>query len=305
MQKSQWHKIKGTILLTGETGTGKSFLAKKIHDSKNPDLPFITVNLATLQDNLLESELFGHNKGAFTGANNAKSGFIDKVGSGTLFLDEIADLNLNLQKKLLGILEEKIYYAVGSTFQKKFKGQIIVATNKNLEEMVKNKSFREDLYFRLKVFTFEIDPIRQNKNQYLLCSELIQNYFKKTTIIEPSAMEIIQAYDWPGNVRELKHALEYALTFCDSEITPAHLPPWILKKTSAAPKLILSENYYLALSDFEKRYFTETMDLTEGKLNQAARLCGLSKVTLITKLKKYEINNWAIKAKFRELKLAS
>lgn len=305
MQIPQWHKIKGTILLTGETGTGKSYLAKEIHHMTNPRSPFIEVNLATLQDNLLESELFGYEKGAFTGAHHSKFGFLDKVGSGILFFDEIAELSLSLQKKLLGLLEEKNYYPVGSTNQKKFLGQIIVATNRNLEEMVKNKTFREDLYFRLKVFTYEIPPLRTNENHCQLCLDLMRNCFKRNVVIDEKAMDVINSYDWPGNVRELKHALEYALTFCDNRIELRHLPKWVSVKPQVSFEMTSLGDYYEELADFERKFFTKKLEESEGKINLTARCCGLSKVTLLTKLKKYEINNWAVKAKFKELKLAS
>lgn len=305
MQLSDLEKIKGTILLTGESGTGKSFLAKKIHQMNSPHLPFIEVNLATLQESLLESELFGHERGSFTGASQSKSGFLDLVGPGILFLDEVAELSLGSQKKLLALLEEKYYFAVGSTVKKRFYGQIIAATNKNLEEMVKNKTFREDLYFRLKVFTYELAPLRVNNNHDLLVQDLLNNYFKRKISIDEKSLKALKEYTWPGNVRELKHALEFALAFCDVTLRLEHLPSWIFPIVKPRAEMTWSKNYYHALADFERGYFQERLEESEGKINQAAKFCGLSKVTLLSKLKKYEINNWAIKAKFKELKLAS
>lgn len=305
MQTLPWHKIKGTILLTGETGTGKSFLAKQIHQRIKPQMPFVEVNLATLHETLLESELFGYEKGAFTGAQVTKLGFLDKVRGGILFLDEVAELSLPLQKKLLGLLEEKIYYAVGSTVQKRFHGQIIVATNQNLEELVRQKQFREDLYFRLKVFTHELPPLRIKKNFSPLCDDFLKNIFQKNIQIDDEVWNLFKAYSWPGNVREFKHTLEYSLTFCDNTLKTEHLPSWIKEKRIAKDRFDLPDNYYQALAEFERQYFYEKLEVSEGKINQTARLCGLSKVTLLTKLKKYGISWLVVKAKIQELKLAS
>ena len=158
-------RARGPILLLGETGTGKSTFAKVIHDKVSPSEPFICINLATLNENLIEGELFGHVKGAFTGAICDKKGYLETVGRGTLFLDEVGELSYSSQKKLLLLLEEGVFFKLGSTKERKFFGKVIAATNRNLLKMIKNGTFREDLYYRLNCFSFEVDPIRYDKKK--------------------------------------------------------------------------------------------------------------------------------------------
>ena len=304
LKKNDLTKINSTILLTGETGTGKSTLARWIAQQKN--LPLTEVNLASLQENLLESEIFGHKKGAFTGATEDKVGYLGQVKNGILFLDEIGELPLGLQKKFLYLLEEKSYVPVGSTKKIAFHGQIIVATHKNLKQMVERGQFREDLYYRLMVFPFHLEPLKSSVNVISIANDLLCSHFhQKHLRLSKEVQEKFQTYAWPGNVRELKNCLEYALIFAHHEIEMNHLPEWIMK---GEEKSALSEEvveYSIALEKFEQDYFLRAMEKFQGRINYTSVELKISKATLIQKLKKYQINSLAFRAKKREFELAS
>lgn len=301
--------IPSPILIRGETGTGKSLLAKKIFaESKIFKEVFLTVHLASLKEDLIESELFGHRKGSFTGANEAKNGYLKDVGKGTLFLDEVGELSLEAQKKLLYLLEEKRFTPVGSTQSLPFEGRIIMATNRNLEKMVEEKTFREDLYFRMRVFQLELQPIKQDPNAF---KQILKQIFEdlKVKFNRPQAslaqqtMIQLQEAEWRGNARELKNALEYALLMSESNlIKPSDLPA-LAADLAAKPNIVeedflsaFSEDYSESLEAFEKMYLQSIYERYQGKVNLTARKLGISKTTLIAKTKKYGINTLKLRA---------
>ncbi|MFZ4713010.1 MAG: sigma 54-interacting transcriptional regulator [Bacteriovoracaceae bacterium] len=305
LKKEDLKRVTATILITGETGTGKSSLAHWIANEKNKNL--VEVNLAGLSENLIESELFGHKKGAFTGASEDKKGYLDLVQDGVLFLDEVGELPLQAQKKLLQLLEDKTYYPVGSPQKKHFKGQLIVATHRNLSEMVMQKEFRQDLFFRLQVFHFELKPLRDNPINILkMASELISYHFKRPEIsLSQEVKDLFLSYQWPGNFRELKHCLEYALLFSDDFILLEQLPDWVKLENLNHRFIERMPEYAFALEQFERQYLKQAMEFYSGKINQCSMELKISKVTLINKLKKYQINSVHFRAKKRDLELAS
>jgi Nif-specific regulatory protein len=305
LKKEDLSKINSTILFTGETGTGKSSLARWIAHQKNVELT--EVNLASLQDNLIESEIFGHKRGAFTGAFEDKIGYVGRAKNGILFLDEIGELPLSLQKKFLFLLEEKTYVPVGSTKKISFEGQIILATHKNLKEMVEKQLFREDLYYRLMVFPFKLESLK-NLPELILpkAYELLAYHFNQKYIrISEEVQEIFLHYSWPGNIRELKNCLEYALIFADEIIEIEHLPSWILNFEKIVNFDSKLPDYLAAFEQFERSYFLKAMEQYQGKINHTAIELKISKATLIQKLKKYQINSLNYRAKKREIELAS
>jgi DNA-binding NtrC family response regulator len=280
------------ILITGETGVGKTAYAKKIHKLSGRH-NFVQLNITSLSSSLFESELFGHVKGAFTGAIGAKQGFCESVGSGTLFIDEIGELSLALQVKLLTLIDEGIYYQVGSCEQKKFRGRLVFATNKNLEDLIEKELFREDLYYRLRYFVLDLLPIRKKKDVFKIILNSIQEKNLKTTnrkmILSPEAIERLTSYDWPGNYRELNNTIDYLDILDKHRIGPEDLPGWIVQQ-SVRVNEVQSILYYDALARFEREYFNKILKLFEGKINLTTENIGLSKVTLISKLKKYDID---------------
>jgi two-component system response regulator HydG len=315
-------KIKGNILLTGETGTGKSHLAKLIHlNSINKEKKFITVNLATINESLIESELFGHKRGSFTGAFNDKMGKLDLLDGGTLFLDEIGELSLNSQKKLLGLIEEKLYYPVGGHVEKKFNGRIIAATNINLEESIDRGEFRKDLYYRLKVFHYHLPPLRKSTEKIVEFIETfnlkLKNQFIENNLnFSPEAINFMLQYQWPGNVRELKNCLEYIYELSQNEtIQISDLPTWMLKNeiqtdlkfNKKLPELLIQESqveffkhfsfdYRKDFKCWEKIYLDKALENFQGKINITSRGLRISKTTLISKMREHGLTMFKYKS---------
>lgn len=281
-----------TILLTGESGTGKTYLAKEIHNcSKRKDKPFVHINCAAIAYHLLESELFGYEEGAFTGAKKGgKEGLLDMAFGGTLFLDEIGEIPLTLQGKLLEVMQSKTFYRVGGTKKHKVDVRFIAATNKNLAEMVKEKRFREDLYYRINVFPIEIPPLRERLDCiHSIISDILPEICERLEI-EPvligyQTLEKIKEYPWPGNIRELENVLEKAAILCDKKIIPPDdiilpehdkfaLKPMTLKE--------LKENC-------EKQAIRNALDLFHGDKFKAAQYLDIGRTAIFDKIKKYAI----------------
>ena len=283
-----------TILIEGSTGTGKDLLAKVIHNaSKRAKKPLVKVNCAALPDNLLESEMFGYVKGAFTGADKDKPGRFQEADGGTIFLDEIGDLPLSLQAKLLRVLEEKQFYPLGSRKITRVDVRIIAATNQGLEEMVGAKRFREDLFYRLNVIRLELPPLRERRADIPL---LIENILRRLSSarkaqasrISEEAMEILLNYDYPGNVRELENILEHALIICqDDVIELKHLPIFLRKAMPAAgPGENASE---LEGTPSEKERIFEALKRHHWQRKEAARELHMDRTTLWRKMKRYHL----------------
>ncbi len=282
-----------SVLLQGESGTGKELIAKIIHYSGvSKDKPFIAVNCSALAENLLESELFGHEKGAFTGAIKSKKGKFELAQDGTIFLDEIAELSINLQAKLLRVLQEREFEKVGGEETIPMKARIIAASNNNLEKLIEEGKFREDLYFRLRVFTITMPPLRKRKEDIpLLVVHLLKKINKelhKNVIKIPiKVMDKLLEHNWPGNVRELENTLRQAVVLSNNDVL---LDENILL---APDKSINTKNdccgQNLSLEEVEKRHIIKILENVNGDKNKAASILGISKPTLYSKIEKYNL----------------
>jgi len=305
--KAQFYaKTSENILLIGESGTGKELFAQAIHNQYNASGPFIAVNCAALPRELVESELFGYEGGSFTGADRSgRPGKIELAEGGTLFLDEIGDMPLELQGVLLRVLEDKHVMRIGGKQYKKVNFRVIAATNQNLRKMVKEKLFREDLYYRLSVLAISIPPLRERNGD----SEILANYFikkyskrmgKKTPNISLTVLEMFRKYEWPGNVRELENAMAYAVINGRLDfIEPADLPEDILLKFDFEPPVEFNYNKNIdvkmdgfpSLTTIEKNAISQALSKAEGNAILAACLLGISKSTIYRKLKEYGIRH--------------
>lgn len=296
---SKYINLNRPILITGESGIGKSTLARKIFNlSQIYKNNFQTLHIASIKEELIESELFGHLRGAFTGAVENKQGYLQKSQGGTLFIDEIGDLSLEAQKKLLYVLEEKEFISVGDTKVQKFNGRFIFATNKDLREEVKKGKFREDLFYRILVFQIHLENICHDKEKL---NRLIQNNLDKAKIefnkpnlkLSTELEQFLMNYAWPGNIRELKNTIESIVVNADQIADIKHLPNWIeLKKGEG----FLEQNYWRAVEEFEAKYLRFVLEKNQGKINETSKLIGLSKAALIYKARKYKINTQMIRA---------
>lgn len=277
-----------TVLIRGESGTGKELIARAIHaHSHRRYMPILVVNCGALAEGVLESELFGHEKGAFTGAHYRRKGKFEMADGGTLFLDEIGDVSLKTQVDLLRVLEEKQICRVGGNTMIPVDFRLIAATNKNLEALVAEGRFREDLYYRLNVFSIAIPPLRERRDDIpLLVSHFLRKYGqsmnKPITGVSPAAMELLISYEWPGNVRELQNAIERAVLVCKTpEIQPSDLPLQVSNSSGVSPGKSLAE--------MERFHIGRTLRETGWNISQAARLLGIDRVTLYNKIKKYQL----------------
>jgi len=277
------------VLIEGETGTGKDLLARVIHRySPRSRKPFITVSCPSIPDTLLESELFGFKKGAFTGAISDKPGKFEICNGGTIYLDEVGDIPLHLQVKLLRVIEEHEFEKLGDNRPIKVDVRIIAATNKNLEEEVKKGNFREDLYYRLNVLNIGLPPLRERKEDIpLLIEHLIDKLNKKrgkeVIGIEEKAMDILCSYEWPGNVRELQNVFEYIFVHINSRVIGVNcLPPYLRQRRR--------EVKIGSLSKVEKELIINALRDTGYNKKKVARILGISRTTLWRKMKKYGIN---------------
>lgn len=286
-----------TVLIRGESGTGKEVIAKAIHNNSNRnDMPFVRVNCASIPENLLESELFGYEKGAFTGAVKSKPGKFNIANGGTIFLDEIGDMPLSMQVKLLRVLQEREFESVGGLVTQTVDVRIIAATNRNLEKMIEEGTFREDLYYRLNVLSIMLPPLRQRKEDINLLVEhfihKISNKLKKNISgINNMCLMHLQEYHWPGNIRELENIIERAINMCDDTIiTEKDLPFYILNTTPETNGLINLRNGELQpLESYEKELITLAMKKYKS-YNKAGKALGLTHRTVALKCKKYSID---------------
>ena len=288
-------RTKATILVQAESGTGKELLARWIHrNSAQASGPFVAVNCAALPETLIESELFGYEKGAFTGANSLKKGRFELAEGGTLFLDEIGDINLGTQIKLLRVLQEKEFERLGGTSTIRANVRLITATNKDLEQAMAEGKFREDLYYRLNVFTIFVPPLRDRKADLLLLADhFLQKYSrehkKDIRRISTPAIDMLTAYHWPGNVRELENVLERAVLVCDSAVIHGHhLPPTL--QTAQASGTITTLSLSEAVGAYEKDIVIDALKTTRGNRAKAARLLGTTERIVNYKVRKYAID---------------
>ena len=288
------------VLILGETGTGKSHYAKSLI-TKAKHKKFIQLNIASLSGNIFESELFGHVKGAFTGAEGHRIGFCESVGTGTLFLDEIGELSLDLQAKILTLIDEKYYYPVGSCQKKEFLGRLVFATNCNLEDLVEAGKFRKDLYYRIRLITKKLMPLRERSDLFGLIMENLNNLkvkYQKNISLSAACMKALENYDWPGNYRELQNTLEVLFLSSRYHLTVDDLPGWISSSSKLGGDESSYKQYYDELYRFEVAYFKRLLGDNEGRVNQSSQVAGISKVTLISKLKKYGINRLEFKRNY-------
>ncbi|TET61281.1 MAG: sigma-54-dependent Fis family transcriptional regulator [Candidatus Stahlbacteria bacterium] len=288
------HLEKTTVLIMGESGVGKGILARAIHyNSPRADEQFIEINCAAIPENLLESELFGYEPGAFTDARRRKIGLFEKADHGTVFLDEIADMPLSLQAKILKVLEEQSFVRLGSTNQIKIDVRIITATNKNLKREIEQGNFREDLFYRLNVVPITIPPLRDRREDIIPLALTFIQYFnhelhRSFKGISEDAAKVLLAHDWPGNVRELKNVIERIMALNQSEeILLEHLPLEI--KSSKAKFPILKDSVekteFISLNELEKKYIKEVLKFTGGNKSKAAKILGIHLTSLFRKLK--------------------
>ena len=282
-----------TVLLTGESGTGKELAARAIHNlSPRKDKEFVPVDCSALVESLLESELFGHVKGSFTGAHQTKHGLFELANQGTFFFDEITNLSLNIQAKLLRVIQEREFMKVGSQKRIKLDIRIIASSNRSLEEAIKAGTFREDLFYRLSVIPIHLPPLRERDGDIpLLVEHFLRKYRQRGDReilgVSPPALKMLAAYSWPGNVRELEHTIERIVILEDGDlIQPEHLPSFISQRQSELQ--VFSDGEY-TLEELEKRYIQLILKRTRGRRQDAARILGINRKTLGHKIEKYQI----------------
>jgi DNA-binding NtrC family response regulator len=288
--------LRSTVLIRGESGTGKELVARAIHFSGDRAAkPFITVSCAALAESLLESELFGYEKGAFTGAAGQNRGKFELADEGTIFLDEIGDIPPKLQADLLRVLQERCFYRLGGTTEIRVDVRVVAATHKNLAEEVREGRFRDDLFYRLNVIEINIPPLRNRREDIpLLANHLVERIShevrKEITDISGSALKVLLSYDWPGNVRELENSLERAIVTCRNHVLTesdfAFLATAKAQKGWTVPA-------GMTLQEIEKQAIIATLDRTQGNIKEAAGMLGIDRSTLYDKIKRYEIGRRA------------
>ena len=280
-------KSDATVLVTGETGTGKELVARAIHtQSPRCYAPFIALNCGAFTDQLLESELFGHEKGAFTDAKNTKKGRLEMVNAGTLFLDEVGDISMKMQIDLLRVLETREFSRVGGTVTLHSDFRVIAATNQDLEEAIRAKTFRQDLFYRLNVVHLQVPPLRERPDDIpLLAQHFLWRYAvetnKKIDSIQPEAMEVMRRYPYPGNVRELENAIERAVVVGKSRQIQLSDLPFAIAVGDAA------EMEKLSLEEMERQHIARVLTIEDGNRSNAAKILRINRSTLYDKIKKY------------------
>jgi DNA-binding NtrC family response regulator len=285
--------LRSTVLIEGESGTGKELIARAIHYSGDrASRPFVGVSCAALTETLLESELFGHEKGSFTGASTQKKGKFELAGGGTIFLDEIGDISPKLQMDLLRVLQERCFYRVGGMKEIQVDVRVIAATNANLQEAVHRGTFRDDLYYRLNVINIRIPPLRLRREDVpLLARSFVERLSpelrKDVADISEDGLRLLLDYDWPGNVRELENAIERAIVTCKNKVLTSEDFGFLIPRPQEIQNWALPPN--LTLKQLEKEMILATLRRTEGNIMKAAGLLGIDRSTLYDKLKKYKI----------------
>src|SRR5437016_11393370 len=285
------------VLLLGESGTGKNLVARAIHySSAHSAGRFVEINCSALPATLLEAELFGYKKGAFTDAREAKRGLIEVADGGTLFLDEIAELSPELQAKLLNVLESRRFRRLGSTEELEVALRLVTATNRNLEELVRTGRFRSDLYYRVSVAATTLPPLREIKRDIPILAQhfrqlFAQEFKKKVERIDPPALETLAAWDWPGNVRELRNVIERAMIFTDEPVLKRSDLPALGQRDGGPARGLETKAFELSkgltLADAEREYIRLTLEATDGDIQRAAEILGISRKNLWEKRKKY------------------
>lgn len=282
-----------TVLIQGESGTGKELVARAIHDnSPRAEKHYVAINCAALPETLLESELFGHAKGAFTGAMTDKKGLLEEADGGTCFLDEIGDMSLPLQTKLLRVLQDHEIRRVGGNQSVRVDIRVLSATNRDLAAMVKSGQFREDLYYRLNVVTIKLPALREHPEDI---SPLADHFLRKSNLktnknvrgISKEAMGLLMRYDWPGNIRQLENAIERAVALTTNAVLLPSDIPEELQQMEEAPKELLSGNFH-TLEEIKKQYIQQVLKRTGGNQNLAAEILGINRKTLYRMLKEWE-----------------
>jgi DNA-binding NtrC family response regulator len=283
---------RSTVLVTGENGTGKELVVRALHyTSSRRNKPIVTVNCAAIPESLIESELFGHEKGAFTGANTRRTGLFESAHEGTLFIDEIGEMNLGLQSKLLRAIETRRIMPVGSSKEIEVDVRLVAATNRDLLEEVKNRRFREDLYYRLKVVEINLPPLRERKEDIpLLVTHFLEQIAKENqrpvSEIAPEALDLLMSYSWPGNVRELRNTLEGIVILSprdriEADDIPAHI------RGAATADIVLRAG--MTMAEIEKQAIQRTLEQTGGRRAEAAKILGLTVRALNSKIKAYDL----------------
>jgi DNA-binding NtrC family response regulator len=293
-----------TVLITGETGTGKEQLARAIHQASAPTRPgaFVAINCAAVPESLLESELFGHEKGSFTGAISQRIGRFEQANTGTIFLDEVGDVPLSMQVKLLRVLQERKFERVGGTSTIDVDVRVIAATHQSLERMVKTNKFREDLFYRLNVIRIDVPPLRKRREDIsVLATHFARKYARpgvRVASVSPEAMELLLSYEWPGNIRQLENAIERASVMAtDGVVRPQHLPPDLagpLASSKGQPPVDLArslpELLHELTTSFEKRYLEKALRKTRGHVGRCAKISGLSRRSITDKIAQHQID---------------
>ncbi|MBI3183887.1 MAG: sigma-54-dependent Fis family transcriptional regulator [Myxococcales bacterium] len=283
---------KASVAITGESGTGKEMVARSIHNlSARRERPFIAVNCASIPATLMESEIFGHERGAFTGADQRRPGVFELAHGGTLFLDEVGEIPVELQAKLLRVLEEGRLRRLGGKVEIEVDVRVLCATNRDLKSEIRNARFREDLFFRLNVFQIALPPLRERREDVPLLVQYFVEKFnaeagKRVSGVHPDALDLLRSYDWPGNIRELRNAVERAVILCDGElITREHLPPDMAGRGPERQTFRLP--YGLTLDLVEKEYILGSLQRNGGNKARTAEILGVSEKTLYNKLNRY------------------
>ncbi len=287
-----------TILITGETGTGKGLVASEIHQrSRRKNGPFVRVNCGAIPENLIESELFGHEKGSFTGAISSRKGKFEEADGGTIFLDEIGELSLNAQVKLLKVLEDREVTRIGSNKPIKVDVRIIAATNKNLEKEVEKGNFRLDLFYRLNIFPIHLPPLRERGSDIILLADyfvqvLSEKLGKKIKRIDSSALDLMMSYHWPGNVRELQNCIERAILLAEGDVIYGyHLPPSLqIDNELMQENTLFTGNFKELVENYEKTLIINALKKAKGKQAEAAKILGTTKRIIQYKIHKYGID---------------